>query len=37
MNQIFAAEKTAQEEIVKNVRRPLYVEVPLGKFADGGQ
>lgn len=37
MNQIFAAEKIAQEEIVKNVRRPLYVEVPLGKFADGGQ
>jgi NADPH-dependent 2,4-dienoyl-CoA reductase/sulfur reductase-like enzyme/Fe-S-cluster-containing hydrogenase component 2/bacterioferritin-associated ferredoxin len=37
MNQIFAAEKTARQEIVKNVRRPLYVEVPLGKFADGGQ
>jgi NADPH-dependent 2,4-dienoyl-CoA reductase/sulfur reductase-like enzyme/Fe-S-cluster-containing hydrogenase component 2 len=37
MNQIFMAEKIAQQEIVKNVRRPLYVEVPLGKFADGGQ
>ncbi len=37
MNQIFAAEKIAQEDIVKNVRRPLYIEVPLGKFADGGQ
>lgn len=35
MNQIFWAEKTAQEDIVKNVRRPLYVEVPLGKFANG--
>jgi len=37
MNQIFWAEKTAQEDIVNNVRRPLYVEVPLGKFANGGQ
>ncbi len=36
MNQIFWAEKTAQADIVKNVRRPLFVEVPLGKFADGG-
>ncbi len=36
MNQIFMAEKTAREEIVKNVRRPLYIEVPLGKFANGG-
>ncbi|MCP4718259.1 MAG: FAD-dependent oxidoreductase, partial [Desulfobacteraceae bacterium] len=35
MNQIFMAEKTAQEDIVKNVRRPLYIEVPLGKFANG--
>ncbi len=35
MNQIFMAEKTAREDIVKNVRRPLYVEVPLGKFANG--
>jgi len=37
MNQIFRAEKIAQENIVKNVRRPLYIEVPLGKFANGGQ
>jgi len=37
MKQIFRAEKTAQENIVNNVRRPLYVEVPLGKFANGGQ
>ncbi len=37
MKQIFWAQKTAQEDIVNNVRRPLYVEVPLGKFANGGQ
>jgi len=37
MKQIFWAEKTAKEDIVNNVRRPLYVEVPLGKFANGGQ
>jgi len=37
MNQIFWAEKIAQKDIVKNVRRPLFVEVPLGKFANGGQ
>jgi len=37
MNQIFRAEKIAQEDIVNNVRRPLYIEVPLGKFANGGQ
>jgi len=37
MKQIFWAEKTAREDIVNNVRRPLYVEVPLGKFANGGQ
>lgn len=37
MNQIFMAEKIAREEVVNNVRRPLYVEVPLGKFANGGQ
>jgi len=37
VNQIFGAEKVARENIVKNVRRPLYVEVPLGKFANGGQ
>jgi len=37
MNQIFMAEKVSRETIVKNVRRPLYIEVPLGKFADGGK
>ncbi|MBC8441081.1 MAG: FAD-dependent oxidoreductase [Deltaproteobacteria bacterium] len=37
MNQIFWAEKIAREDIAKNVRRPLFVEVPLGKFANGGQ
>jgi len=37
MDQIFRAEQIAQEDIVKNIRRPLYVEVPLGKFANGGQ
>lgn len=37
MRQIFLAQKTAQEDIVHNVRRPLYIEVPLGKFAHGGQ
>ena len=37
MNQIFMAEKVSREAIVKNVRRPLYIEVPLGKFANGGK
>jgi len=37
MKQIFNAEKISQKDIVNNVRRPLYVEVPLGKFANGGQ
>jgi NADPH-dependent 2,4-dienoyl-CoA reductase/sulfur reductase-like enzyme/Fe-S-cluster-containing hydrogenase component 2/bacterioferritin-associated ferredoxin len=37
MNQIFMAEKITREAIVKNVRRPLYIEVPLGKFANGGK
>lgn len=37
MKQIFWAEKVAREDMVKNVRRPLFVEVPLGKFANGGQ
>jgi len=36
INQIFRAENIAQKDIVNNVRRPLYVEVPLGKFANGG-
>ncbi|WP_457552646.1 FAD-dependent oxidoreductase [Desulfobacula sp.] len=37
MKQIFWAQKTAQEDITNNIRRPLFVEVPLGKFANGGQ
>jgi NADPH-dependent 2,4-dienoyl-CoA reductase/sulfur reductase-like enzyme/Fe-S-cluster-containing hydrogenase component 2/bacterioferritin-associated ferredoxin len=37
MNQIFSAEKIAKKDRVKNVRRPLFIEVPLGKFANGGQ
>jgi len=37
MNQIFREEKIAREDIAKNVRRPIFVEVPLGKFANGGQ
>ncbi len=37
MDQIFWAQKVAQEDIVKNVRRPLYIEVPLGTFANGGE
>ena len=37
MKQIFNAEKIAQKDIVNNIRRPLFVEVPLGKFASGGQ
>ncbi|MBU1344028.1 MAG: FAD-dependent oxidoreductase [Proteobacteria bacterium] len=37
MGQIFRAEKIAQKDIVNSVRRPLYIEVPLGKFANGGQ
>lgn len=36
MKQIFNAEKISQKDVVNNVRRPLYVEVPLGKFANGG-
>ena len=37
MMQIFRAEQIAAEDIVKNVRRPLFIEVPLGKFANGGE
>jgi sarcosine oxidase subunit alpha len=37
INQIFRAEQIARENVVENVRRPLFVEVPLGKFANGGQ
>ncbi|MCP4669774.1 MAG: sulfurtransferase, partial [Desulfobacula sp.] len=35
IKQIFNAEKIAKKDIVNNVRRPLYIEVPLGKFAFG--
>lgn len=37
MMQIFRAEQIAAEDIVKNIRRPLFIEVPLGKFANGGE
>ncbi|MCP3875919.1 MAG: FAD-dependent oxidoreductase [Desulfobacteraceae bacterium] len=37
LGQIFRAEKIAREDITNNVRRPLFVEVPLGKFANGGK
>ncbi len=37
MKQIFMAEKILQKDVVLNVRRPLYIEVPLGRFANGGQ
>ena len=37
IKQIFKAEKVSQKSIVNNVRRPLFIEVPLGKFANGGQ
>jgi sarcosine oxidase, subunit alpha len=37
MMQLFRAEQIAAEDIVKNVRRPLFIEVPLGKFANGGK
>ncbi len=37
MMQLFRAEQIAAEDIVKNVRRPLFIEVPLGKFANGGE
>ena len=37
MSQIFRAEQIAEKDIVNNVRRPLYIEVPLGIFANGGQ
>ncbi|MBF0200531.1 MAG: FAD-dependent oxidoreductase [Desulfamplus sp.] len=37
MKQIFRAEKVALGDMVLNTRRPLFVEVPLGKFANGGK
>jgi bacterioferritin-associated ferredoxin len=36
MHQIFRAENIAQKDIINHVRRPLFVEVPLGRFANGG-
>ncbi|MFO7896696.1 MAG: FAD-dependent oxidoreductase [Candidatus Cloacimonadales bacterium] len=35
MQQIFREEGIAPEEMQLNTRRPLYVEVPLGTFAEG--
>ncbi|RLC50617.1 MAG: sulfurtransferase, partial [Candidatus Cloacimonadota bacterium] len=37
IKQIFREEGIPLEEIEKNTRRPLFVEVPLVKFADGGK
>lgn len=36
IKQIFRQEGIPLQEIEPNTRRPLFVEVPLGKFADGG-
>lgn len=36
MKQIFREEDIPLEEVELNLRRPLFVEVPLGKFSDGG-
>ncbi|MCK4956390.1 MAG: (2Fe-2S)-binding protein, partial [Candidatus Cloacimonetes bacterium] len=35
MKQLFIEEGISLEEVELNTRRPLYVEVPLGKFAEG--
>jgi NADPH-dependent 2,4-dienoyl-CoA reductase/sulfur reductase-like enzyme/Fe-S-cluster-containing hydrogenase component 2/bacterioferritin-associated ferredoxin len=35
MKQIFREEGISGQEMELNTRRPLYVEVPLGKFAEG--
>ncbi len=37
MKQIFREEGIPYEKITLNTRRPLFVEVPLEKFADGGK
>ncbi len=37
MKQIFREEGIPVNEITLNTRRPLFVEVPLEKFADGGK
>ncbi len=36
VKQIFREEDIPLEEVELNLRRPLFVEVPLGKFSDGG-
>jgi NAD(P)H-nitrite reductase large subunit len=37
LKQLMRQEGIPVDEIVENVRRPVFVEVPLGKFADGEQ
>ena len=37
IKQILRREGVPNEEIEPNTRRPVFVEVPLGKFADGGK
>lgn len=37
LKQLMRQEGIPFDEIVENVRRPVFVEVPLGKFADGEQ
>ncbi len=37
IKQLFRQEGVSLENVEKNTRRPLFVEVPLGKFADGGK
>ncbi len=37
MKQIFREEDIPLEEVELNLRRPLFVEVPLGKFSDVGK
>jgi bacterioferritin-associated ferredoxin len=36
IKQIFRQEKVPLSDITENSRRPLFVEVPLGKFSGGG-
>ncbi len=37
IKQLFRQEGVALDDIEPNTRRPIFVEVPLGKFADGGK
>lgn len=37
IKQLLREEGISQEKIVENTRRPVFVEVPLGKFAGGGE